>query len=503
MREHNYSAILTGVFIALGVWVFGLFGGFILPNGWAYDYLSRASISVEASSSVLLIEASPKYRLAGDDIWLPVLKDLLKSKPRELVFTFLPDRASAEFYRLARKSKRTVFGRPVIRSGGNGEIIDLQALPAGLTKLKVPYGLVTSGSSQFGVYREQPTTALIEGKRWSTLERVVLKLGYRKSRSVPDHAFRINFTGGEDRLPKLSLDRVVDGGLISELVAGRVVVIGELNPPQNAWLYTPLSRGNSMMPAAHYHAFALDTLISNRVIEIVNQPATLVILVLIAGLLIFFYQWMSVRMSVWATISALAFYFLGTWFFLHILEIWLPLAQILTVQCLLAFIVIRQRAIREEQVMRKMLLDLSGKLKDKAFPTSFYRAPDPWGPIITMVNQILNLNRVIFLERVEGDHRLREIRALNCSVDDIDERRRDYERTPYSTAISEDRPIQVPRNYLKAVDETEFQFLAPLIYAGDVLGFWAFGIDPEKFQAIPEFNILSLLQNTRLSSERK
>lgn len=499
MRENNYSAILTGVLTAFGVWVFGAFGGFSLPNGWAYDQMTRASLTTEASRSLLLIEADRNYRNANDDIWLPVLRNLLASKPRELVFTFMPEQASSKFYRLAWQSKRTVFGRPVLRSGTTAERIELAPLPVGLQGLKLPYGLVTTGSSEFGVYREQPTTILIDGKRWSTLEQVALKVGFRRSRTIPDKTFRVNFSGGEARLPKLGLQRVVAGGLIPEMVKGRVVVIGQLNPPENAWVYTPLSSGNSLTPVAYYHAFALDTLASNRVIKPVCNSGILPILLLLSAIFVVAYQWMSIQLSIWATILAMGSYIFMSWFFLQILEIWLPLVQMMSVQCLLAFFVVRQRAIREEQVMRKMFLDLSGKLKEKAFPTSFYRAPDPWGPIITMVNQILNLNRVIFLERVEGDHRLREIRALNCSVDDIDERRRDYERTPYSTAISEDGPIQVPRNYLKAVDEDEVQFLAPLIYAGDVLGFWAFGIDPEKYAAIPEFNILTKTFSVQIS----
>ena len=499
MREYNYSAILTGALTALGIWICSTVGGFSVVNGWAYDLSMRAVSNVETSSSILLIEASAGHTKTGDDIWLPVLNSLLNLHPREIVFTFLPEQTSGEFYQLARKSRRVVFGRRIERAGVNGEQISLKPLPKGLTGINVPYGVVVPGFGQSGVFRQQQTQVSIDGKQWSTLERVAVKLGFKRSRIVPEQSFRVNFTGGADRLPKVSLDRVISNGLIAELVRGRVVVIGDMNPPEQSWFFTPLSRGGEMMAAAHFHAFALDTLISNRVIDSIGRGGVLLILLLIAALFLFVYQWMSIRMSLWTTVLMLCAYSLLSWFCLHYLQHWLPFAEMIVAQCVMSYAVTRQRAIKEESVLRKMLLDLSGQLKDKAFPTSFYRAPDPWGPIITMVNQILNLNRVIFLERIEGDHRLREIRALNCSLDDIDEQRRDYERTPYSTAISEDGPIRVSRKYFKAVEEDEHQFLAPLVYAGDILGFWAFGIEPEKLKAIPEFNILTKTFSVQIS----
>jgi len=499
MQEYNYSAILTGALTALGIWACSTVGGFSVVNGWACDAYMRTASKVETSSSILLIEASAGHTKAGDDIWVPVLKRLLNLNPREIVFTFLPEQTSGKFYRLARESKRIVFGRRIERAGFNGTQISLEPLPEALTGINVPYGVVFPGFGQSGIFRQQQTHVAIDGKQWPTLERAAVNLGFKDSRIVPEQPFRVNFTGGADRLPKVSLDRVVSKGLIAELVRDQVLVIGDMNPPEHAWFFTPLSHGNEMMAVAHFHAFALDTLISKRMIDSIGHGGVLLILLFIAASFLIAYQWMSIRMSLWVTILVLCAYSLLTWFFLHFLQLWLPFMEMILAQCVMSYLVIRQRAIKEEALTRKMLMDLSGQLKDKVFPTSFYRSSDPWGPIIVMVNQILNLNRVIFLERVDGDHRLHEIRALNCGVDDIDERRRDYERTPYSTAISEDGPIQVSKHYLKAVDEDEQQFLAPLLYAGDVLCFWAFGIEPEKLREIPDFLTLTKTFSAQIS----
>lgn len=103
-----------------------------------------------------------------------------------------------------------------------------------------------------------------------------------------------------------------------------------------------------------------------------------------------------------------------------------------------------------------------------------------------MVRQSLDLGWLIFLERPPGQHHVREIAALNCQFADIDERRRDYRRAPYSDAIAENRLIRLRRLFLK-LDPGMDQYMTPLTFGGEVLGFWAMGIAPEKSRLLPDF----------------
>ena len=86
---------------------------------------------------------------------------------------------------------------------------------------------------------------------------------------------------------------------------------------------------------------------------------------------------------------------------------------------------------------------------------------------------------------------MREVKALRCNIDDIDERRRDYQRAPYSTAIEQGGPLRLHKPYLRTVpDADEIQYLVPLTFAGEVVGFWAFGVasqrleQPERFETV-------------------
>jgi len=122
-------------------------------------------------------------------------------------------------------------------------------------------------------------------------------------------------------------------------------------------------------------------------------------------------------------------------------------------------------------------------------PPDFYNLDEHWARVITFVDQTLNLNRVILLERVEGDHRVREVQALRCSLQDIDERRRDFERAPYSDAIAEGGPIVLQQRlfFSESSESPHDQYMVPLLFGGEVQGFWAFDVDPTVADSADNF----------------
>ena len=106
--------------------------------------------------------------------------------------------------------------------------------------------------------------------------------------------------------------------------------------------------------------------------------------------------------------------------------------------------------ISEQNVIDTLRLDILSQLKSKKTPHSFYQIDDPWNHIIVFINQHLLLNRSILLERVDNDHRVREIKSLGCSISDIAELRRDYTRYPYDKSLQQQIPFNLEdRNYFK------------------------------------------------------
>jgi hypothetical protein len=373
-------------------------------------------------------------------------------------------------------------GRYLIQDPADPDRLLLQPWPA--SGRGITYGLANLPLTAQGIIRHSPVSRYVDGKLEHPIALVAARQREVESPQVLEQGFLINFNQGRYSLPTLSFDRLLAGDVIEELIAGRSIIIGPPLPPSAAGVYTPATIGTSPMSGLEFHGHVLDCLLGNRLITVLPAWLTLPLLLAISLICGFIYQWFNIRESAWFTVLALVVYLALGWLSLWLLNSWIPVVEFAMAQCVMFFWVSHEKSAHMEQEMRSMLAEMSLRLRKIALPPRFYDSPQHWEQLVAMVDQTLSLTRLIFLERIEGDHRVREIQALRCSLDSIDERRRDYERTPYSTAIVAGGPIRIDRTFLEKSElETEDQYLAPLIYAGEILGFWAFGVDMAKIQS--------------------
>ncbi|MCU7856389.1 MAG: CHASE2 domain-containing protein, partial [Candidatus Thiodiazotropha sp. (ex Lucinoma borealis)] len=343
------------------------------------------------------------------------------------------------------------------------------------------YGVVTLPLTEQGNYRRSPVSQTIEGERVEPMTWVAARLQGIELPLLSERGYLINFNQGRYSLPTIRFDRLMAGNLIEELIAGRSILIGNLPALSAPGLRTPVTTRLTPMSTLEFHGYALDSLLGDRVITELDSRIALFWIVTVVLASVFIYQWIRIRESMWITGSALIIYTLLGWATLWLLWIWIPVLELATAQTVMFFWITHEKSSRMEREMSTMLAEMSTRLRKSALPPRFYDTPHHWEQLVAMVDQTLSLTRLIFLERVEADHRVKEIQALRCSMDVIDERRRDYERTPYSTAIATGGPIRLEGNYLIKSDlESEDQYLVPLIYSGEILGFWAFGVDMAK-----------------------
>ncbi|MRR39102.1 CHASE2 domain-containing protein, partial [bacterium] len=352
--------------------------------------------------------------------------------------------------------------------------------------LKLPFGLLADPPDEFGMHRYQYTKVAAGDSSYPSLEAAAAGR-FTEAPVKTESPVLINFLGREGGIPHVSLDRALGGGLIPELVRGKSVIIGFSGGAYEPRLRTPLA-GGSDIALLDYRGYALDTLIAQG--GIAEAPLAVqfmfVALIVFTGLVL--QTLFEMRFLTWLTLAAVAGFLGGSWLLLVFGHVWLPVTEPLVAFSLTFLLIFRQRVLLAEEAVNTMLLNLSAKLKQRVMPESFYTSQEYWSQVITMVNQTLNLTRAIFLEKVPGDHRVREVKALHCSITDISEQRRDYERTPYSTAIESGGPIRIERDYLTRSGTPEDQYLVPLIFGGQPLGFWAFGINPETAAKIPYFD---------------
>ena len=107
------------------------------------------------------------------------------------------------------------------------------------------------------------------------------------------------------------------------------------------------------------------------------------------------------------------------------MQIYIPIGQyiILTFITLLWILVVRK--VTEDAELNVVVNNIQQKMMGRFIPQSFIDQASPWDPIIQLISQQLDLEKSIFLARKEDDHRVVEIRAMNCNLDDIQEMRRD------------------------------------------------------------------------------
>ncbi|MCK5517582.1 MAG: CHASE2 domain-containing protein, partial [Desulfobulbaceae bacterium] len=309
----------------------------------------------------------------------------------------------------------------------------------------------------------------------------------------PPNPFRIDFLGQHRPLPKISLSRILSEDIIQELIRDKTVLIGFTPPFPFKGYSTPVTPHSSSMSPLEYHGFALQTLLNNTELRFPRSWEILVCLLVVTGLALIVHQTFGpfiylVTGSILFVITPLA-----SWLLLVLTKNWFPMIEVLLTFTLFSLLIsIRDRLLRNK-IALQILLDQSLKKQEKIMPKSFFRSEDHWPLVVNMIKQTLNIKRSIFLEAVEGDHRVIEVIALNSSIDDIQERRRDYHRTPYKTAIEKNTAIPVD-SYFKSLSDDEQPYLVPLNFFGQIQGFWAFSIDAEAEAQTPELlNIANIL----------
>ena len=456
-----------------------------MPEFLLYDSYVRLTPEIQTpSSNILLVEADLDRKNAGDEIWLELLRILEKMRPKQILFTFLPEHVSEGFCRAAEDYANVLFGRDIIETRGE---YTFEPLPKAYERHRLPFGVVSIPQSYHGIHRYQSAYVDINGQRYLSLESAAVQSVHPEQQLSESSPYLVNFNGKYGGMPKIPFDRVFSGDIITDLVQGKYIIIGLKKTALVPGLQTPLTPFEGMSPV-EFHGYALNTLLSDQAITVIDDRVKL-LLIAATGLVVFVLsRLLNTRLFLWTLVPMSAIYAGFSWLVFSYFSIWTPLVELLTAHLLTALVILGRTIIQHEHTARKMLTKTSAKLRERTLPESLYTTQDPWVQIINMVNQLLDLHRAIFLEAVESDHRVREIKAFNCSFSDIHERRRDYHQPPYSRAVQENSCLKLQDHiFLTDTNIHEEQYLIPLVFGGRVLGFWVFGIDASKRAEISNF----------------
>lgn len=481
INQKIVTTFLAGGVVIILLSILHFFSVFTRCNHFINDSFMRYPIIPTQSEKLALIEikVDDKNKLPkGDEIWLKLLNNLLAENPQQIVFNFLPSEVSENFYKRAIQSKKVIFGQRLFIKTDSIYTI-LHSLPKQVSRNKVDFGLIAE-INQDGIYRSQNRLIKIDDIEFPSLEFAAAKQIFGKNASSLKNEYLINFSGGIERFVSIPLHSALATGVAKEYVENKTVFIVAPDLENVSHFFTPISESAGQLSAVHFHALALDTLLSNRELHPLSKSEIYGLITIITLSCLFIYHWFSLRISIFIAVNLSLLVIFISWILLQQFFVLLPITEILLIQWLTIWIINRHRFIQKQHLLEKSLFDLSLKLQEKIFSVNFHKIDNPWEQLISMLNQTLHLQRLIFLERPETGQWVKEVKCFNCELDDINERRRDYQRPPYTTAIEQNKPILVSMPYFKSDDKPELNYLAPLIFDNRLLGFWAFTIEPEK-----------------------
>ena len=458
MEQQNHQRFISlwiglGIVLVIGLSVFfELFNSF---DRWMYDEVTIASqFYASKPPQVLLIEIDTGFEGLAVKNWFSLLKKVNQFNPSVIAINIMPWNWSEQEIDYALQNFPLIIGSAhpdIYKPHFN---IAFSALPA------------LDGNT----YRQQHQIQEFNKKNYPGLESAVARKVTGFNSSLAENYY-INFIGGPGRLPIISSQRVIKGGLVDALVKGRAVLIGIKTP-----LMTNIPSPLGMMPYSSYQAYALDTLLNNNAIIIADSWFILLLVIILVFVMLLAALKIPDQFQLIFIISFIFFTVAVSYLSLLFFNYWLMPGYLLITEfsVLVALLFLRNQQNRHE--LQRMALSCAARIESHRLSDNLNSSDAHWNYIANMVTQTLSLERTIFLERVENDHRIREIKALNCSLDDISEMRRDYQRTPYTTAIEHGGAYRLERTYLEDTANDEVQYLMPLSFMGGIQGFWAFTI---------------------------
>ncbi len=339
-------------------------------------------------------------------------------------------------------------------------------------------------TSEYGVHRHQDLAAPgpVAGPR--TLEATALALLGRTA-DAPTH-YLVNFRLPRGQFGRFDAGELLAGHVLPAMIAGKVVLVAGNERYARPRYEVPTSPLYGAVSQLEFHAYALDTLLAGRT---PRRPDTvpLFALVLCTGLFTALLALFLIdRLGFWllpvaGSVVLLLWLAAFTW-----AGVYLPLlAMLLTVLGVTAqyrLQVARSRA----RIVQNLLMQTARRAQDRLL-TDGDAPEEEWNRIIVMVSQMLNLERCIFLVARPDDHYVREVAALRCSLDDICEQRRDYQRAPYTEALEARSPILLESRLFLSDPEgapKDQQFMMPILLEGELQGFWCLTLDPGRFAGL-------------------
>lgn len=290
-----------------------------------------------------------------------------------------------------------------------------------------------------------------------------------------------NFAVRPSLLPHITTQQALNGDIIRSLVGDKIVFL-QVSPSHHyERFHVSDTQKQEALSYVEMQALATETVAHNLNLKAIPFWVTAIGLLFAYFAAFFLLQLLSgTGVLIFETLQLATALVLAYLLFVGF-QLVFPFGELVLTQAIALLQFLFSERQREGRILSSRTAKLQARLNRKMLPVSFLQAEDPWKNLHAFIDQNLHMQRSILLDRLEQDHRLVAINSINCTVDDIEERRRDFQRSPFSDAIQTQKPHRMrAKHFFKDTTEQEIEYIVPLMFAGDVLGFWALTVEPDE-----------------------
>ena len=288
---------------------------------------------------------------------------------------------------------------------------------------------------------------------------------------------------GNPSFAKIYASTILDGRSLSSFIAKKTVIVSTID---NRYVRSPYHSafGEKFLHQTHL-AFVLKGFITDTTLS-TFRPWQYFLFFTLWILLLMFLSFRFSEAYLWTMfILAILMPLVSYWIALRYFNFLLPLNAMTFVSLATTFFLINHARQLKEEEEESILSHMSKRLQDKVTYQTFYNSATYWKELISFVDQLLPIKKTILFEKLPNDTRIKEVASQYCDFQEIEELRRDYTRDPYALAIK-NKTITVPNRpfFLKEEGSDELEFIVPLLYHNQVIGFWAILFERNAYEQI-------------------
>ena len=449
----------------------------------SYHWLNLAAQHPDGTRSVLLINASEEALAADEAYWLELVNEINSHYPAHIMLAVQPHNVGPSFYQaLASGAPASIAIEPVLNA--NGVILTNNPQVSNILPRSWLLPIATNNDGTLGYH-----TTIPDNPNFVSAEILALQMGRAKTDGnnsaspTPPNYFRITAPNTARPLPQVSTDQVLESGLVFDLAADRWIVIGQgtMVPGAIAAGHRVPEVNSGLQQRGHL----LVALIENRWLRALPNWGKGLIIAITAGLWYGLFTLVARKHRLWLYTAWVLTISLTLAAMLRWLYLQLPAAELVFMPFLYMAVDSYYRRREAKTAFNQVMAMTEARMVKQRAVSDFFISENYWEKILTMIRQTLQLEAVVILECSANSTQLNIVANHGYDKEIALEKRRDFRRPPYDTAIQHGKPIQPERPFFDIDPVTTLQFICPLYYGGKILGFCALSLLRETLRNIP------------------